>query len=795
MAATSEKTVLRHWATLAASVPNAYTTVFNATVGLVFTDITAAANNSTTADTTITGIIGDNLYLGMSANRFDFARFVFSTSPAGGVRTWEYWNGSTWAALTVVAVTGNANLTGATHELSWTPPSAWATTAVNGVTNYWIRARVTTLYTTAGTGSYFTPGVIPVLSQMTIDAPETTTRTIKSAVLKIDYHVDSNNKALIQTQTRVSVKLGAAAVSYVMDASADIAIGAAQFNPSFMIDCTSYFVSNFGAGATQTFDVTFSGCQNIGGLALTSAIALEGFSVELILTYSVDESAQNTRVKTVWIPLESNTGALTTSLASIGTTQIPALDTFCPEASKVYKEIMLVVTGAAYCNAAGARTLSYALDAAAATAVATMTITGDTTSGSDTFYIDLSAMTTNATHDLKLKTSSITVGPYNNIAAYLVVTYTYSHTSSTSILNSVLITGQTLSDAVGLTAPVSSNIRFDINIQEPASIALAHSAVMYRWHVNPNAGQSSGNIKLGSQSSRAYTSGTGTLTYGDNLAMQRFDSGSAQGAGISIARGMQSLDTSFFASTNKANVITALMFLNYTSAKSALGAHLHAHTVIEFIRGMPSASSVTTGFDTSATMAPTITPTSYWLNCMGYWLHLYDQAFQSQYTHAFQIAGQIQSGEPGALGYEPIFTMLGNYYNGGTIGADKYSNKTSRFKRWVNDYNTALLDPKTSRPYTIFVPATGIIPMLMTMVTYHGITFTASGTVSNYTGNGSGITVTIHRSDTGEKIATATTAVGGGYTVTECFDSNVQHFSEARQDSTHLGRSELYTPS
>lgn len=797
MAATSEKTTIRHWATLATAVPNAYTTVFNATAALVFTDITAAANNSTTADTTITGVVGDNVYLGMASNRFDFARFVFSTSPAGGVRTWEYWDGAAWSALSPTAVTGNLNLTGATHEFSWTPNANWATTAVNGVTNYWIRGRVTTLYTTAGIGSYFTPGVIPVLSQMTIDAPENTTRTIKSAVLKFDYHVDSRNVAVVQSQTRVSVKLGAAALSYIMDSSADIASGAAQTNTSLMMDCTSYFVSNFGSGTTQTFDVTFSACQNISTLGLTTAVSLEGFGVELILTYSADESAQTTRVKTVWIPLESNTTALTTSLASMGTSQIPALDTFCPESTKVYKEIMLVVQGCPYSGSAGARTLSYALDAAAAIDIVTMTDTTDFRSQSDVFYVDLSAMTTNATHDLKFKTSSTSFGPYNHLVAYLMVTYTYDHSASTTILNSILQTGSSISDNVLGTAGTATAFRFEINIQEPATITLAQSAVLFRWDMDINATAPTPNIKLGSQTSRAYTPGAVTTIRGDIQAMQRLDSGSAQGAAITIARGMQNLDTQFFSSIQRSYIPTALLFLNYTSAKSSLGAHLHAHTVIEFIRGMNNGATIVVGVDTSATMVPTITPSSFWINSMGYWLNWYDTTFASQYSHGLHIAAQIQSAELGGVGYEPIFDILGTHFDVGILAASKYSNKTKRFKRWANDWNSAnLLNPKTSRPYVFYTAGNngGLIPMLMSMVTYHGIIFTASGTVINYTGDGSGITVTVHRSDTGEKIATATTAVGGGYTVTECFDSSVQHFSEARQDGTHLGRSELYTP-
>lgn len=797
MAATSEKTIIRHFFTLATSVPNSWTSVFNAGLGVTFTDVTAAANSSATADTTILGVVTDVMYFGMTSNRFDFIRAVFSTAPVGGTRTWEYWDGAAWSALSPTAVTGNVNLTGTSHELKWTPAANWTTTAVNSVTNYWIRARVTGLYSTAGTGSYFTPGVIPVLTQMTIAAPENTTRTITSAVLKFDYHVDSNNKALLQAHTRVSVKLGSNALSYIMDASADISIGTLQTNPSLVMDCTSYFVSNFSSGTSDTFDVTFSACQNILGLALANAIALEGFSVQLILTYSADESAQDTRVKTVWIPLESNTGALTTSLASVGTSQIPNLDTFCPEASKVYKEITLVLSGNSYNSAAGARTLSYALDAAAATAVATMTATSDSTAGNDVFYVDLSAMTTNATHDLKLKTSSVTIGPYNHITAYLVVTYTYSHTSSTTILNSILQTSDPRSDNVQGSAANASNFRFDINIQEPATVTLAQSGVMFRWDINPNFGASAANVKLGSQSNRVYSPTAISNSLGDFALIQRVDSGSAQGAGITIARGMQVLDTAFYATTNTAYLPTALLFLNYTSAKSSLGAHLHAHTVIEFIRGMANAATVVVSTDTSAAIVPTITPASFWINNLGYFLNWYDTTFASQFAHGLHISAQVQGSELGGVGWEPVFDLLGTYNNSGCTPHQKFSNKTRRFKRWANDWNaTYLLNPKTSRVYSFFVTGNsgGLIPGLMSMVTYHGITFTASGTVSNYTGNGSGITVTIHRSDTGEKIATATTAVGGGYTVTECFDSSVTHFSEALQDSTHLGRSALYTP-
>lgn len=59
---------------------------------------------------------------------------------------WEYWNGSTWAALTVKDSTLSLLQTGV-NSVHWVPPSDWATTAVNSVTGYWVRFRVVTVAT------------------------------------------------------------------------------------------------------------------------------------------------------------------------------------------------------------------------------------------------------------------------------------------------------------------------------------------------------------------------------------------------------------------------------------------------------------------------------------------------------------------------------------------------------------------------------------------------------------------------------------------------------------------------
>lgn len=72
-----------------------------------------------------------------------FSSLIFDISRGAKNITvvWEYWNGSSWAALTAQDNTDQFRNEGA-NSVAWAIPSAWATTAVNSVTGYWIRARI-----------------------------------------------------------------------------------------------------------------------------------------------------------------------------------------------------------------------------------------------------------------------------------------------------------------------------------------------------------------------------------------------------------------------------------------------------------------------------------------------------------------------------------------------------------------------------------------------------------------------------------------------------------------------------
>jgi len=115
----------------------------------VFTDV-----GGTFADVTATNpvTVSDTLYVGYQSP-FDQMNFTITTARVGGSVAYEYWNGTTWTALTTGFSDGTSGLT-TTGQVYFYPPSDWAirSLTVNVSTpqpivttnsKYWIRVVVT----------------------------------------------------------------------------------------------------------------------------------------------------------------------------------------------------------------------------------------------------------------------------------------------------------------------------------------------------------------------------------------------------------------------------------------------------------------------------------------------------------------------------------------------------------------------------------------------------------------------------------------------------------------------------
>lgn len=94
----------------------------------------------------------DIIYFGIDtslSNSGPFTSLVLDIGDAAaGTHTieWEYWDGAAWSSLTVFDWTddsGEFRNTGV-NSVHWITPSDWVTRSVNGVTGYWVRARIDT---------------------------------------------------------------------------------------------------------------------------------------------------------------------------------------------------------------------------------------------------------------------------------------------------------------------------------------------------------------------------------------------------------------------------------------------------------------------------------------------------------------------------------------------------------------------------------------------------------------------------------------------------------------------------
>jgi len=118
--------------------------------GGVLTDETTAANSGTSNDMTLTPAspaVNDAYYWGHS-EQFPQMKVNVSTAGSGLTITWEYWNGSTWTALSGVTDGTSSFTTSGLNYVSWTLPGNWATTTVNSQgPYYYVRARLSAVST------------------------------------------------------------------------------------------------------------------------------------------------------------------------------------------------------------------------------------------------------------------------------------------------------------------------------------------------------------------------------------------------------------------------------------------------------------------------------------------------------------------------------------------------------------------------------------------------------------------------------------------------------------------------
>lgn len=618
-------------------------------------------------------------------------------------------------------------------------------------------------------------GVYTDSTDLTIYVPETTSRTILAARLEVTAYnyLYLNGVNVSGWGIRASCDGGTTWTAVTQAAS--FAESDENYTYLMVADVTAEFTARF-SGASDTVR---------WGYYINATATTTGYSnvaAKLILTYEYDDTAHNTRVKTVRIPIESINARLTTSYAEIaqGTAvnQIPQLTgagAFLPESSVTIRQAFLELWGNTLPSSTTDGALTLKLDAGGTEYTYSAIDNTQDSSSSVRFMWDISAETFAAAKSLNAIVTGTTMIGF--LGGWLTVTYEYDHSSSTTILNSLVLGLGEDSNNV-LASADKSVVSVERYLEEPGTLTMVQSAVWATFQVGGT--NDTLTFKAGSQTATGYTPLFDGVLCGMSSFVHRIDAGGFRGAALALARGANTFSAEWYTGTaNRVGNMSCQIILNYTSSKATAGDGVHAHSCYFPILGSNRAFGTTV--QASATVNPKIIEANYWL--LGVMPILYVTGVGTTLDgYVLDVERLAAEGN----GWETLFSSL---YTGVGENGCWMNNGACRFafKRWPGDTDISRMDIEGARTWRIFGTSKQYGAGLW--VTWHSHTFTISGTVSGYVDvDGAGLTVRIYRTTDGMFLGETTTTAGGAYTFT-WYDNTETLRAICQEDATHVGAS------
>lgn len=613
------------------------------------------------------------------------------------------------------------------------------------------------------------------LTQITVYLPESGTKTIQEAWLEVS--MDDIITATGGSLTTKTINLRLNALSYSSTTNTNTLTNSGEnISHFFTRDFASYFATSW-SGTSMTCDVQLQINQSTG-----TTTGFVNVCTTLHVTYEYDDTS-TTQLKTVYMPLNAPVTTLPTSKTSHDT--IPALDTYLPETSKVYRNIHIITQANANQSAATDHTVSYQIDSL------TATTTGNYESSLATdrwtrYVYDITSlgMATNATHTFNVW-SSLTAR-HHTMQAWMVITYEFNASTTTSVMNSLLLPME-INSPVGTSATIFQRATRELAVQETNPV-LSRMAAFVRWN---NVSNETGLCaRVGNGSFITYTNtGSGVIAGGKGL-MIRNDAPT----GFSFARGKNYLQLDIYntSTTAKGGNWGCLWMVNYTSDKHPDGVGAHNHSIIWPLAyhgtGAASLNVITTA------TAPSIPETNYYISALGLHVGFVNNGTNIVSTPSVNIE-RLASTE-GGLMWEQGYTDAGIVdtevgYN------ESWSQVRDMFMRWPGDAEEGRMDIESNRRYGLYIPNQTVASTaafwetFQLYMTYHTITYPVSGSISG--SNGGTVTINLHRASDNYKVYSTTIVGDGSFSITWYDNAFSDIYVVAYEDSAHYGRSNTGT--
>ncbi len=647
-----------------------------------------------------------------------------------------------------------------------------------------IRVPFTTRITSLATNTTLGTATRHDFAAVTVNMPETT-RTIRHVMVETTAR-DQFGSAIDWDGVRVGIKINAVAFNDVDYTGSWGNTGDHGVLPQTR-DVTSYFTTNDPGTATFTAQVGVA-------YATGSASNVTGITAVLIITYQYDDSA-STHVKTICYPIQSHHTTISTSYVEVGTTggtsnapanQILQLTSggLLPEDSVSIQNYWIDIFGID--NGTGTDlTLTVRVDGS--TDIPRYTCTQ--TLSSNVQYldrVDLTGLSTTAAHAFEAKSDVAT--KFEHIGGIVWVTYTYSPSGTSTVLNSLLLpldnsgtSDYTLPDS---TAGDAERYQALVEIQEPTTITMKQSGVVMFGGFN----NSTRNILASGQTARAYSYTSNLTRDAGEPIVHRCDHSSST---WSLARGLNRLTVDAYHSAENlthSNSRGGFAIINYTSGKSDSGVGAHAHTTVWPLRDMTQTLNTR---DTQSPTAPNIPETNFKLigSFADVWLH-------TTGFNGVHIAAERASGE-GAGGGWSTAHLLHTATTDAELGFKRETVALTHL--WRESYGVGEADPErmnieTQRDWVnqSFLLSSNIPLGVFHYLTYHSNEFTVTGTVKvNNVAVANGKTVEVWAKDSNgiaERIGAPTTTGGTGTFTQTTLDNTRTHLA-TYVDGTNRGRS------
>jgi len=604
---------------------------------------------------------------------------------------------------------------------------------------------------------------------------ENSSRTFRSVQVWLSYEDISTATGATVAEHRCACSVAGAAATTITELDDITHSGENQAGVIGPFDFTAHFTTNYPAADSTTLAISVYFDISTGtGLNVRNVGAL------IAVTYEYNDAAA-TQYNTAIIPMESTTGALATVETEIGTNQIPQLT----GAGGLLENVAGVTVRQQFFVVEGND------EAAAGTGVYTLNVRIDTgtthafsaavkTLASDVYkrFIHIESPLTTAVHAWKAWTA--TTARMNHCTHTMYVTYQWTVAGTTEFLNSIMLPFEIPSPLGGSAAADNDRFELPIRVEEPATITLKQSG--YRVQFLPGAAAMAGlNSRAGAQAFRAYTPAASSIC-GGSCFQQRVDSGSAQGAGLTLARGKNNLviDAYRTDTTDLGWNISGVAIINYKSGVSAQGAGAHNHTTWWQVLGW---DALLTFLRDSVAFAPNIPEASYWVTGIGFQMIHWDAAA----VNGLVLAAQNLTGEGSEDGWRDLYADM--FIKDAERACQIiYCRARGDMKRWPLDTDSDRMAIESARVYRYTNVASCAKGVAM-MLTYHTITFTVGGNVTGSVGG----TVDIDAfTEDGEEILHigTTSRVGNGAYSLTWYDNTLNCYAEARESGTLIGRSD-----